>query len=85
MFPRVSAALSSELSHRRFLAEGSYEGGEFGARIDRASIDALVDGLYDRIELDPALRRLFGRHMDNERAGQKRFFREWLGAGGSYL
>jgi hemoglobin len=78
----VSAARA--LEHRGFLADGSYERGEFGSRIDRASIDALVDGLYDRIELDLALRRLFGRHMDNERAGQKRFFSEWLGAGGKY-
>jgi truncated hemoglobin YjbI len=52
--------------------------------VDRATIEALVDGLYDRIELDPALRRLFGRHLEKERAGQKRFFGEWLGTGTAY-
>jgi truncated hemoglobin YjbI len=73
------------LAHRAFLAEGSYEGGDlFSGRGDPATIDALVDGLYDRLEMDPPLRQLFGRHLENERAGQKRFFSEWLGSGSSY-
>jgi hemoglobin len=73
------------LAHRRFLSSGSYTAGQVFAQIGgRATIDALVDGFYDRIELDPALRRLFGRHLENERAGQKRFFSEWLGGGTSY-
>jgi truncated hemoglobin YjbI/ankyrin repeat protein len=51
----------------------------------RLTVEALIDGLYDRIQLDPALRPLFGRHLIHERAAQKRFFTEWLGGGdGAY-
>jgi truncated hemoglobin YjbI len=39
-----------------------------------------VDGLYDSIEVDPALRPLFGRDLATERESQKRFFTHWLGA-----
>jgi truncated hemoglobin YjbI len=77
-------SVPSALAHRGFLPEGSYTRGDFAPGIDGATIAALVDGLYDRIELDPALRRLFGHHMENERAGQKRFFGEWLGTGSAY-
>lgn len=50
----------------------------------RPTVDALIDGLYDRIEADPGLRRLFGRHLRQEREGQKRFFGEWLGGDSAY-
>lgn len=60
-------------------------GGDLFARIvGRAAVDALIDGLYDRIETDPALRPLFGRDLTNEREAQKRFFSEWLGGEGGY-
>jgi truncated hemoglobin YjbI len=44
----------------------------------------LVDGLYDRIENDAALRPLFGRDLTGEREALKRFFSEWLGGVGNY-
>ena len=74
---------------RRFLAQGQVQHGFAGtdtlARVGgRAAIDALVDGLYERIEGDGALRPLFGRDLTNERAAQKRFFTEWLGGGAEY-
>src|SRR5262245_40913232 len=63
-----------------------FAGSEVYARAGgRAAIAALIDGLYDRIEGDAALRALFGRDLSNERESQKRFFTEWLGGGdGAY-
>jgi truncated hemoglobin YjbI/ankyrin repeat protein len=77
------------MEHRRFLthpeAHRPFVGGDLTGRIGgRDKIDALIDGLYDRIEADPALRPLFGRHLRNEREGQKRFFTEWLGGDEGY-
>ena len=77
------------MEHRRFLAHPEahrrFSGGDIYARIGgAAAIDALVDGLYDRIETDSALRPLFGRDLTNEREGQKRFFTEWLGGDRGY-
>src|SRR4051794_14616370 len=77
------------LEHRRFLAHAEAHrplvGSDVFARIGgRATVEALIDGLYDRIESDRALRPLFGRHLGNERAGQKRFFTEWLGGHAAY-
>jgi truncated hemoglobin YjbI len=43
-----------------------------------------VDGLYDGIEVDAALRPLFGRDLATERESQKRFFTDWLGGEGNY-
>lgn len=78
------------MEHRRFLAHNEaqrpFVTGDVFARIGgRATIDARIDGLYDRIETHSALRPLFGRHLSNERAGQKRFFSEWLGLTGSFM
>ena len=72
------------MEHRRFLARPEahrpFVGGDLFARIGgRHAIETLIDGLYDRIETDAALRPLFGRDVTNEREGQKRFFTEWLG------
>jgi truncated hemoglobin YjbI len=78
----VSEQAPDALAHRQFLTDGSYVGGNLLHA--HASIDALVDGLYDRIETDRELRRLFGRHLDHERTGLKRFFGEWLGSGSGY-
>jgi truncated hemoglobin YjbI/ankyrin repeat protein len=73
------------LAHRRSLPSGTLAAAEWFARIGgRPTVERLVDGLYNRIEADPALRRLFGRHLENERAGQKRFFTEWLGGPAVY-
>src|SRR5438128_1294954 len=77
------------MEHRRFLAHPEahrpFVGDDLLARIGgRATVDALIDGLYDRIEADPPLRRLFGHHLGNEREGQKRFFGEWLGGDSAY-
>ncbi|MGH9764870.1 MAG: truncated hemoglobin, partial [Blastocatellia bacterium] len=59
--------------------------GDFFARVGgRAAVEALIDGLYDRIETDAGLRPLFGRNLVNEREAQKRFFTEWLGGGDAY-
>jgi truncated hemoglobin YjbI/ankyrin repeat protein len=77
------------MEHRRFLAhpetQRPFVGSDLLARIGgQAAVDALIDGLYDRIEADPPLRRLFGRHLVKEREGQKRFFGEWLGGATVY-
>lgn len=66
-------------------AQHPFGGGEFFARIGgRAAVAALIDGLYDRIEVDTALRPLFGRELANERQAQKQFFADWLGGDGGY-
>jgi hemoglobin len=45
----------------------------------RATVERLVETLYDRIEADADLRPMFIAHLDGERAKQKDFFCEWLG------
>ncbi len=77
------------MEHRRFLAHPEahrpFVGGDLFARIGGpAAVGVLVDGLYDRIENDAALRPLFGRALTDEREAQKRFFSEWLGGVGNY-
>jgi len=77
------------MEHRRLLAHPEahrrFVGGDIFTRIGGAgAIDALIEGLYDRIETDPALQPLFGRDLTNEREVQKHFFTEWLGGERSY-
>src|SRR5258707_4850769 len=77
------------MEHRRFLAHPEahrpFIGGDLLRRIGgRTAVEALVDGLYDRIETDAVLRPLFNRDLANEREAQKRFFAEWLGGDTSY-
>jgi hemoglobin len=77
------------MDHRRFLnrpdAHRPFAGGDLFARVGgRAAVEALIEGLYDRIETDAALRPLFGRDLVNEREAQKRFFTEWLGGDAVY-
>jgi truncated hemoglobin YjbI/ankyrin repeat protein len=77
------------MEHRRFLAHPEahrpFVGGDLLRRIGgRAAVEALVDGLYDRIETDAVLRPLFSRDLAGEREAQKRFFAEWLGGDTSY-
>src|SRR2546428_7102437 len=74
------------MDHRRFLARPDahhpFAGGDVLARVGgRAAVEALIDGLYNRIETDAALRPLFARDLVNEREAQKRFFTEWLRGG----
>src|SRR5690348_16757448 len=45
----------------------------------QATVDRLVDLLYDGFETDPALRPLFPRDLTGGRARQKMFFAQWLG------
>ena len=85
-YPRGKVA---DLEHRRFLAQPKayrpFASSDVFTRIGgRTTIDALIDGLYDRIEADATLRPLFGRDMRSERAGLKRFFTEWLGGDTGY-
>ncbi|HEY1887571.1 MAG TPA: ankyrin repeat domain-containing protein [Roseiarcus sp.] len=77
------------MEHRQFLAHPEahrrFAGGDaFLCVGGAAAVDALINGLYDRIETDAALRPLFGRDTTNERAAQKRFFTEWLGGERGY-
>lgn len=77
------------MEHRRFLGHPEthrpFVGSDLFARIGGpAAVGVLVDGLYDRIENDAALRPLFGRDLAGGRWAQKRFFTEWLGGVGSY-
>ena len=72
------------MEHRQFLASPEAHGPFVGGDLLRciggdAAVEALIDGLYDRIATDPVLRPLFSRDLTNERAAQKRFFTEWLG------
>jgi len=76
------------LEHRRLLDAKvplRLEGAGIFARIGgQPTVDRMVDALYDRFEDDPVLRPLFGSDLSNERANQKRFFAEWMGAGDAY-
>jgi truncated hemoglobin YjbI/ankyrin repeat protein len=77
------------MEHRRFLGHPEthrpFVGSDLFARIGGpAAVGVLVDGLYDRIENDAALRALFGRDLARGRWAQKRFFTEWLGGVGGY-
>lgn len=77
------------MEHRRFLAHPNahrpFAGGDLFSRIGgRAAVETLVDRLYDKIEIDAALRPLFGRDLAGERAAQKQFFAEWLGGEEGY-
>lgn len=50
----------------------------------REFVHRWIDGLYDRLEVDPELRPLFRHDLDAERASQKAFFEQWLGGQGLY-
>jgi len=77
------------MEHRRFLAHPEAHRAFIGSDVLRriggtAAVEALIDGLYDRLETDSTLQPLFSRHLANGRAAQKRFFVEWLGGESSY-
>jgi len=72
------------MEHRRLLGHSEvhhpFAAAPLFTRIGgRTTVEALVDGLYDRIEADVALRPLFGKELTTERDFQKSFFTEWLG------
>jgi truncated hemoglobin YjbI/ankyrin repeat protein len=80
----TSHAVHPALEHRRFLSHPSgfrpFSGTDLFTRIGgQAAVARLVDGLYDRIESDEALRPLFASDLAAERERQKLFFTEWLG------
>lgn len=56
----------------------------FGRVGGQATVDRLVDLLYDGFEADPVLRPLFPRDLTGGRAGQKMFFAQWLGGSHRY-
>jgi truncated hemoglobin YjbI len=77
------------MEHRRFLAHPEAHRAFIGSDVLRrvggtAAVEALIDGLYDRLETDGALRPLFGGDLAKGRETQKRFFVEWLGGEGGY-
>jgi truncated hemoglobin YjbI len=77
------------MEHRRLLAHPEahrpFVGGALFARIGGpAAVGVLVDGLYERIANDAALRPLFSRDLTREREALKRFFSEWLGGASHY-
>ena len=72
------------LAHRRLLAQPlvfePFAGTGLLVRLGgQATVDRLVDLLYDGFETDPALRPLFPRDLTGGRARQKMFFAQWLG------
>lgn len=72
------------LAHRRLLDDPAgfrpFRGSGLFARIGgQATVDRLVDLLYDGFENDSELRPLFPRDLTPGRANQKVFFAEWLG------
>jgi hemoglobin len=81
--------VAEPLAHRYLLANPPeyrpFAGTSLFARVGgQATVDRLVDLLYDEFETDPALRPLFGRDLTQDRANQKVFFAQWLGGGHRY-
>jgi truncated hemoglobin YjbI len=77
------------LAHRYLLGRPldyqPFAGSDLFARIGgQATVDRLVDHLYDGFETDPGLRPLFGRDLTGDRARQKMFFAQWLGGSHRY-
>ncbi len=87
--PSVRAGLPDPLGHRHLLAQRPtyqpFAGTDLLVRIGgQATVDRLVDLLYDGFEADPALRPLFPRDFLDARANQKMFFAQWLGGSHQY-
>src|SRR5690348_12173666 len=81
---RRDSSVDPDLSHRCLLdlAPGLrplQDGTVFDRIGGQATVDRLVDSLYDRFEADAVIRPFFGRSLANGRDRQKRFFAEWLG------
>jgi len=66
-------------------AQHPFSGSDLFERVGGSeTVHQLVNALYDGIESDGELRRLFGRDLTEERAAQQRFFSEWLGGDTEY-
>jgi truncated hemoglobin YjbI len=81
--------VADPLAHRHLLGNPPgyrpFAGTGLFARIGgQATVDRLVDLLYDGFETDRALRPLFGRDLTQDRANQKVFFAQWLGGSHRY-
>ena len=81
--------LPDPLAHRYLLGQPldyrPFAGSDLFARVGgQATVDRLVDLLYDGFEADPALRPLFPRDLTGGRAGQKMFLAQWLGGSHRY-
>jgi truncated hemoglobin YjbI/ankyrin repeat protein len=81
--------LEDPLAHRYLLGQPlvyePFAGTDLLARLGgQATVDRLVDLLYDGFETDPALRPLFPRDLTGGRASQKLFFAQWLGGSPRY-
>jgi truncated hemoglobin YjbI len=77
------------MEHRRLLAHPQAHRAFIGSDMLRriggpAAVGTLIDGLYDRLATDSALRPLFRGDLADGRAAQKRFFVEWLGGESRY-
>ena len=76
------------IEHRRFLDTSApcrlNDAGVFARIGGQPTVDRMVDALYARFEEDPMLGPLFGSDLAVERANQKRFFAEWMGAEDRY-
>jgi len=82
--PVAGSLVEADLSHRRMIGPTPglrpFEDGTVFSRVGgQATVDRLVDSLYDRFESDHVLRPLFGRDLSNQRKRQKLFFAEWFG------
>lgn len=70
----------TDFSHRGGLRPPIRPDGTLFERVGgRPVVDAIVDGLYDRIEADSSIREMFLRNLEGERDKQKAFWEEWLG------
>jgi truncated hemoglobin YjbI len=80
---------TNPLAHRRLLGQPlvdePFAGTDLLPRLGgQATVDRLVDLLYDGFAGDAALRPLFGRDLIGGRANQKGFFAQWLGGSKQY-
>jgi truncated hemoglobin YjbI/ankyrin repeat protein len=87
--PMKQGELPDPLAHRYLLGQPldyrPFAGSDLFARLGgQATVDRLVDLLYDRFEADPALRPLFPRDLTGGRDGQKMFLAQWLGGSHRY-
>ena len=80
----VVSSLDAGLTHRQMLGPAPGlrplpNSAVFDRIGGQASVDRLVDSLYDRFQADRVLRSLFGKDLSSQRMRQKLFFAEWLG------
>jgi len=86
---QLDSGVDEDISHRRFFdlapSLGPLPDDDLFNRIGgQATIDRLVDSLYDRFQADRVIRPLFGSDLASSRLRQKRFFSEWLGGPDGY-